>query len=147
MATPILAPGAAFPRARRATPVLPSHQQLIALAIEKARCDLRELAEILRNDEDYREEDDDAETTVCLAAEQIERMKDMTFADDGEFDTQWFMAVAALKLAAKNYSRPDSLYGRSLIATRDIASALSELVEFAQLQGRGQAQCAAPARS
>lgn len=119
---------------------LPTLQQVIALAIAKLAHDLWLAIETMRNDEDARDEDADADVTLRLAGEAVTRMKAMTFTDYSDFAGQWFLVAAAIKLAAKAHSRIDSYFGRLLICARDDAEVLPELVEFVQSHGSGQAR-------
>lgn len=109
---------------------LPGVSQMIALALEMAEGNLRDLISIRCNDEHWDDADVDVDNVTELALAHIMRMKDEGLERSEEFEGQWFVVISAVNLAAKAFSRTDCRYARSLKQAVHVFSALAEAVEF-----------------
>lgn len=114
---------------------LPTVQQIAALAIAKLDSDLNHAIKVMRDDEESSDADEDAEVTLLLASEAVERMKAFTFTNYAAFAEQWTLASAAIRLVARTHSRPTSYFGRCLDSMRDDVSVLLGVTEYLQRQG------------
>lgn len=114
---------------------LPTVQQIAALAIAKLDADLTHAIKVMRDDEESSDEDDDAEVTLILASDAVERMKAATFTNYADFSEQWTLASAAIRLVARTHSRPASYFGRCLDSMRDDVTVLLGVAEYLQRRG------------
>ena len=111
-------------------PGQPTFQQMAALAITKAESDLKTICKIRCADERWNDDDVDVDNAVELALCQIQRMKEVEFADFGQFATNWYMAGAAINLGVKAFSRDDCAYKRFLTGASEMFGQMAEMVEF-----------------
>lgn len=117
------------PKAPATGAALPSFQQFVALALEKAESDLECICRIRCADEHWEDKDVDVDNAVDLALDQVRRMKSITF-NHLSFDGEWYKVAAVLNLGAKAFSRKDCAYMRCLDSACHMFSQAGEMAEF-----------------
>lgn len=118
------------PKAPATAAALPSFQQFVTLALEKAESDLECICRIRCADEHWEDEDADVDNAVDLALDQVRRMKAIEFADHLSFSSEWYKVAAALNLGAKAFSRKDCAYMRCLDSACHMFSQAADMAEF-----------------
>ncbi|QPS09561.1 hypothetical protein I6G66_05935 [Delftia acidovorans] len=122
----------AKPRARKAPAAArPSFEQMLALVLDRAEDCLQRIIEIPREDQEWSDEDEDIDSAMSLALEQVLQMKEHPPCDLGDFCTRWSRAAAVVKLGCKTFSRQSCHYRWCLEDPRAMFDQLADLVEFA----------------
>ncbi|EZP50529.1 hypothetical protein [Delftia sp. RIT313] len=109
---------------------MPTLQQTMLLVTSYVEWSLEEVIKERCKDVGWDDKDVDVDFAVDLALTHVRLLRAEIPLDRSTFESKWFMAGAAVNLAAKTFSRPDSLYYRRLIAARRQFEVLFELLDF-----------------
>lgn len=121
----------AKPRARKAPAAeRPTFEQMMALVLDKAEDSLKRIIEIPREDQEWSDDDEDVDSAMSLALEQILHMREHPPRDLGDFCTRWSRAAAVVNLSCKTFSRQKCHYRWCLEDSRLMFDQLADLVEF-----------------
>lgn len=116
----------------KATADKPSMQQMIALSIDRAETELATLIDKRCADMDWVDEDADVDMATELALNHIRQMKLTHFDAAWKFDNAWFLARAAIVLAAQAFSRPQCAYGLRLAQLVQLFNEAPSFVEHVE---------------
>ncbi|WP_333905057.1 hypothetical protein [Delftia acidovorans] len=116
----------------KATADKPSMQQMIALSIDRAETELAALIDQRCADMDWIDEDADVDMATELALNHIRQMKLTHFDAAWKFDNAWFLARAAIVLAAQAFSRPQCAYGLRLAQLVQLFNEAPSFVEHVE---------------
>jgi hypothetical protein len=104
---------------------------MLALVLDRAEDCLQRIIEIPREDQEWSAEDEDIDSAMSLALEQILQMKEHPPGDLGDFCARWSRAAAVVNLGCKTFSRERCHYRWCLEDSRAMFDQLADLMEFA----------------
>ena len=114
------------------TAAWPTMQQMIALSLDRAEMGLVALIETRCADMDWHDADVEVDLAADLALNHIRQIRHKVFEDASEFDNEWYLARAAIALAAQAFDRPQSLSARHLKLLLQLFDEAPSFVEYAE---------------
>lgn len=115
---------------------LPSREQLMALALDKAEDELRRLLKIRCEDDEWSDADVDVDNAVEVALHRVRELQTKAPLSLREFENSWHEIISVLNLSAKAFSRPDTYYLRTLNAVHEFFDVMIDLIEDEALEAQ-----------
>lgn len=109
---------------------LPTFQQLAAMFLERAACELSHLQDIRKRDDEWIDKDSDIDQMLDLTFERVLAMRAVELGPQEEFAHAWFKLSAVVNSSSKLFSRPGSWYGRTLNGLAEFFRQAPEMLEY-----------------